>query len=61
MAHHERIVEALDKRDAEAAIAALNDLMHYTRDQYAAADKARQERSTRSVLSLKATEGGGRS
>ncbi len=39
---HERIVQALEKGDAGSAVAGVNDLMAYTRERYAAADKARQ-------------------
>ena len=47
VAHHVRIAGALELRDADAAVSALHDLMQYTRDQYAAADKARQDRAGR--------------
>jgi DNA-binding GntR family transcriptional regulator len=41
--YHERIANALERRDAEMAVAAVQDLIRYTRDQYVAADEARQK------------------
>jgi len=41
--YHERIASALERRDAEMAVEAVQDLIHYTRGQYVAADEARQK------------------
>ena len=41
--HHIRIADAIEARDADRAVAALNDLVRYVRDQYAAAEKGRLE------------------
>lgn len=41
VAHHERMLAALEARDAEGAVAALGGLVHYIRDQYAKAAEAR--------------------
>jgi DNA-binding FadR family transcriptional regulator len=45
VAHHERIAKALESHDTDAAVAAVHDLMAYTRDQYAAAEKMRRQRA----------------
>jgi DNA-binding FadR family transcriptional regulator len=45
VAHHERIAKALKRGDGAIAITALHGLMKYTREQYAAAEKARLARS----------------
>jgi DNA-binding FadR family transcriptional regulator len=42
---HARLLQALDRRDAEAAAAALGDLVAYTRDRYQEALEKRAERS----------------
>lgn len=41
VAHHERLLAALEARDAGGAAAALGGLVHYIRDQYAKAAEAR--------------------
>lgn len=41
---HQRIVTALDERDADDAISAVRELIAYTRDLYVAADAARKAR-----------------
>lgn len=43
--YHKRIVDALEQRDAEPAVEAVQDLIAYTRDRHAAADGARRERA----------------
>jgi DNA-binding FadR family transcriptional regulator len=44
--YHERITRALEQRDMDSAVAAMSDLMAYTRDRYAAAERTRQQRTT---------------
>ncbi|MFG1397108.1 FadR/GntR family transcriptional regulator [Roseixanthobacter pseudopolyaromaticivorans] len=41
VAHHERMLAALEARDGNGAVAALEGLVHYIRDQYAKAAEAR--------------------
>jgi DNA-binding FadR family transcriptional regulator len=48
--YHKRIVDALERRHAEPAVEAVQDLIAYTRDRHSAADGARRERArSRSV------------
>ena len=44
IAHHERMLAALEARDADGAAEALGGLVHYIRDQYAKAEEARANR-----------------
>ncbi len=44
VAYHERMLTALARRDAKAAVEALGELVHYIRAQYAKAEEARKAR-----------------
>jgi GntR family transcriptional repressor for pyruvate dehydrogenase complex len=60
VAHHERIAKALIRGDGGVATKALHDLMKYTREQYAVAETARQDRYKNKAKATETSERTGR-